>query len=93
MATPSVIAFLRLIEEEHPEALTADGFDDAIIGICRRCGQPPVMAYDSNACIRILVERDDMTREDAEEFFWFNVAGAWVGPGTPVFVQTSVVGE
>jgi hypothetical protein len=28
-----------------------------------------------------------MTEDEAEEYFEFNVIGAWVGHGTPVFVQ------
>jgi hypothetical protein len=33
------------------------------------------------------MERDGMSREDAEEYFDFNVAGAWVGEGMPVFLD------
>jgi hypothetical protein len=74
------------IRENNPEALTADGFDDAIIGIAQRCGQPDLVVYDAAKCIRILMVQDGMTREDAEEFFSFNTLGAWVGPNTPLFM-------
>jgi hypothetical protein len=33
------------------------------------------------------MDRDGMHEEEAEEYFEFNVAGAWVGHGTPVFVR------
>jgi len=50
------------IAEYNPEALLADGFDEAIIGICERIGMEPVVAYDREKCLEIL------TSEFAEEF-------------------------
>lgn len=67
--------------------LKADGFDDAVIGIGRRCGQLDLIVYDSHKILEILVERDGMTMEDAREHFEFNIVGAWMGKGTPVFVE------
>lgn len=68
------------------EALVADGFDEAIIGMARQFNQTLVV-YDEDKCLSILMERDGMTEEEAEEFFEFNVVGAYVGEGTPVFVR------
>ena len=48
--------------------LKADGFDAAILGIGSRCGKPDILIYDYNKCCDILMERDDMTREEAIEF-------------------------
>ena len=67
------------------EALLADGFDAAIVGIGERCGQPPIVVYDAEKCIDILIE-GGMSREDAEEYFGFNTLGAWMGEGTPLFM-------
>lgn len=66
------------------EALFADGFDDAIVGVVERFGMPPVVLYNRERCISILME-DGLDREDAEEHFSFNVIGAWVGEYTPAF--------
>lgn len=74
----------------NPEACSADGFDDCIIGVCTRFGQEPLLAYNYEKCIGVLMNRDGMTYEEAVEFFSFNVIGAWVGEGTPVFIQTEV---
>ena len=60
----------------NEDALLADGFEDAFLGICQQYGRPPVAAYDLNACIKLLVERDGMSHEEAEEYFSFNVIGA-----------------
>ena len=69
------------------EILTADGFDYALIGICERINQPTIAVYDTNKCLKVLIERDGMTEEDAEEYFYYNVVGAWVGDYTPCFVS------
>ena len=78
---------LEDLAEENPEALLLDGFEQAFIGIARRCGQPAIAAYDRDRCIGILVDRDGMSYDEAEEFFEFNVQGAWVGPHTPVILE------
>jgi hypothetical protein len=35
------------------------------------------------------MERDGMERDEAEEFFDFNIEGAYVGPETPVFISST----
>jgi hypothetical protein len=77
---------LEALREENPEALLADGFEAAFCGICRRFGMEPVAAYDLDHCLLILRTRDGMSEEEAVEFFEFNVIGAWMGDGTPVFL-------
>ena len=77
----------QYLAEIDEELLCADGFDDAIIGICERATSSNIVAYDRDRCIEILVERDGMTREEAVEYFEFNVAGAWMGERTPVFIS------
>jgi hypothetical protein len=74
------------LEEEVDEILLADGFDAALMGYAQRPGQPPVAVYDRATCIDILMDRDGLSFEEAEEFFEFNVVGAWVGEGTPCFM-------
>ena len=74
------------IEEIYGEALTADGFEDALLGFGHQF-RHSVAVYDRDKCIEILMKRDGMSREDAEEFFDFNVIGAWVGEHTPVFLE------
>ena len=75
------------ISEVNPEALLADGFDDAFIGMCESFGHEPVVAYDRDKCISVLMNRDGMELEEAEEFFIFNVSGSYVGENTPVYIQ------
>jgi hypothetical protein len=74
------------IKEHNEEALTADGFDDAIIGVAERCSCLPLVVYDAEKCIEILQRDSDMTEEEAIEFFSFNTLGAWMGENTPLFL-------
>jgi len=67
-------------------AMTADGLDDAILGLVQIDGLP-VIAYSSSRIINILMERDSMTREEAMEFFSFNIEGAGGSGQFPMFVD------
>jgi len=84
MWTPESIA--QLLAEENPDALLAEGFEDAFLGVVRRCGQPSVAAYSYELGVATLVAREKMTYEEAEEWMEFNVVGAWMGPGTPAWI-------
>ena len=75
------------IADINPEAMMADGFDEAILGMCIQFGTEPIVAYDYEKCLNILMERDDLTRTDAIDFMEFNVIGSYVGLHTPVFIM------
>jgi len=77
---------IEKISEINPEALLADGFNDAIMGMCHQFGQEPVVAYDYEKCLKILESRDEMTLDEAREYMEFNVVGAYMGLYTPVFI-------
>jgi hypothetical protein len=59
-------------------------YDDAIIGVVERAGGSPVIAYDTQKILDIL-ERS-MPMEDAQEFFEYNILGAYMGDRTPVYI-------
>ena len=67
--------------------LIYDGFDDAIIGIASRCGENTVLAYDIDKIIEILMERDELTYEEALEYYSFNMEGAYMGDSTPTHIR------
>jgi hypothetical protein len=88
MKTPSSIEAKKAeLAELNSEALFADGFEDALLGFASVFTKGPVAVYDRAKCVEILVARDKMTHEEAEEFFSFNVEGAYVGEFTPAFLQ------
>ena len=70
--------------------IVADGFDFAFVGVMDGPddAHPYRAVYDTLTCIHIL-RLQGMTEEEAAEYFDFNVSGAYVGPGTPVFMHTS----
>jgi hypothetical protein len=72
--------------EHNPEALLADGFEAAFVGIAHRCGQPTLAVYNYELGLTVLVERDGMSEEEAIEWMDFNVLGAWAGPHTPLWL-------
>ena len=73
--------------EKNPEALTADGLESALIGVARLwTSGVHVAVYSAEKCIQVFMERDGMDEETVEEFFSFNVEGAYVGESTPLFV-------
>lgn len=73
------------LAEENEKMLFADGFDDALIGTVQVFNNT-VALYDRAKCIRVL-QGQGMTWEDAEEYFDFNVTGAYVGENTPAFAS------
>lgn len=72
--------------DEDEELMFMDGYDDCIVGIVERFGQAPIICYDKFKILESLV-KDGMTEEEAEEFFYFNQIGAWVGDRTPCFIE------
>ena len=73
---------------EGSETLFADGWDDCIIGVGTRCGQTPILVYDTDKIIQRLMDEDGMSWSEASEYFSFNIEGAWMGEGTPIFCET-----
>lgn len=66
--------------------LTADGFDEAILGIGSRCGQADAVVYDAEKMIHILAGREGWDYEEALEYLEFNTFGAWAGEHTPIWM-------
>ena len=59
------------------------GLDDALIGYVTRPGMEPCAVYDPKKCVRALMSGDGMTKEEAYDFFHYNIESAWVGDRTP----------
>ena len=63
------------------EILKADGFDDAVIGICYSSSR---LIYSYKKCLDILIS-EGMDEIDAIEHLNFNTMGAYVGDKTPIW--------
>lgn len=72
-------------DEENSETLFANGFDEALIGVGVQFSRE-VAIYDYTKCVEVLMKRYEMSEEDALDYMEFNVTGAYMGVGTPVFL-------
>lgn len=77
---------LEELKEANPYLRIMDGYDDCIIGMMERFGLAPVFAYSRQKVLAKLVS-EGMTEEEAEEFYEYNMLGAYVGEETPCFVD------
>ena len=76
------------LDSVNPTALHPTNFEEAYLGYGQQWGMERAVAiYDSEKVVEILMERDGMTHEEAWEFFEFNVATAYVGADTPIFLR------
>ena len=69
----------KILNKYDQDFLKADGLDEAIIGVYE--GK---LVYSESKCIEVLSK--DMG-EEAAEYFYFNVAGAYMGEQTPIFIE------
>ena len=60
-----------LESEEYEGVVLCDGMEEAFLGIGVQFTNSPIAVYDREKCIEILAK--DMTHEEAEEYFEFNV--------------------
>jgi hypothetical protein len=67
--------------------IIADGFDDAIIGICERTNR---VIYSTKKVLEILMEEQGMEYDDALEHFSYNVSGSYMGEMTPIFCNDTI---
>jgi hypothetical protein len=79
-----------LIVERFPDEsfVIADGFDDAIIGLCENTNR---VIYSTKRILEILLE-EGMEYEDALDHFGFNIAGSHMGEMTPIFCNDTIFG-
>lgn len=69
------------------QTLKADGFDKAIIGIDFNY-TPPKLIYDKQKMIEIMMEDEECTLDDAIDYLEYNTWCAYVGEGTPIYIDT-----
>ena len=88
LASESLDEWAEHLRANEEWMLTADGFDEAFIGVTEfRPVHLPRAVYSYEKCVDILMQRDGMERGEALEYMEFNVTGAYVGEQTPIFVR------
>jgi hypothetical protein len=80
----------EFIESEFPEigeVMIPLGLSDAFVGFCTSERDSTCLVYDANAIIEVLMKRDEMTREEAIEFFEFNIESVKTSEGNhPLYI-------
>lgn len=76
------------LEEYCEGAVMLTGLEDAIVGIVEEFGSGRRILYSKDKIIDILVTRDSMTYEEAEEYYDFNILGLHAGDQNAVFLIT-----
>jgi len=69
--------------------ITADGYDEAFVGVADRYGKEPVAVYSYEMCIQILVRDHKMSHEEALEYFEYNTIGAFYDENQPIYIHFS----
>ena len=83
MTKEEISEFCEIAAPNEP-IIIPDDFDDAFLGVS--VGEDtPQAVYSIERCIQILAQQ--MSQKEAEEYFWFNVAGS-LGKGYPLYIYT-----
>ena len=76
---------IKAVLSDDETVQLASGLEDAFIGIGRQFNNP-IAVYSRSKAIQCFIDQG-MTLEEAEEYFDFNTAGAWIGNQTPIFMD------
>jgi hypothetical protein len=83
MTTDEIVEELLASEEA---VLLPEDYRSALIGVGYRFNSGPLAVYSLNMILEILTS-DGTSMEDALDWYQYNMVGAWVGDGTPIFVD------
>lgn len=72
----------KITEAYDEEFLTADGFNEAVIGVEENSMR---LIYSVSKCLNILTTVHRMSQEEAIEYLNYNVVSAYVGEKTPIW--------
>ena len=72
---------------DNPEAeFLPEEYHPALVGVGWRFNDGPLPVYDLDKVLEILTE-DGSSMEEALDWYQYNMVGAWLGSGTPIFVE------
>lgn len=81
ITTISLESILDMFSEE--DFIKADGFDDCIVGV--ESDHPLRLVYSTQLILEKLVKENEMTWEEAIEYFDYNIQGS-KGEGYPIYI-------
>lgn len=81
----------ELIEDratnQETEVLLLSGFDDALLGTTGE-GETLRACYSEQRCFEILMQEHEMDRDEALDYFYFNVQPITDAEGGPLFIDS-----
>lgn len=84
--------FVVNINEYAEGAILFDGLEDCIIGIVEEFGNGRRVLYSKDMILSKL-QREGMTLDEAEEFYYFNILGLHAGEQNAVFLDLELQPE
>lgn len=73
------------------DAIILVGFNNCIVGIGSTFPHEHyVLIYCVNKIITELMRESEMDLDEANEYYVYNIAGLFAGPGTPIFMVDSM---
>jgi len=76
-----------ILKDREESFLLADGLEQAFLGIGYQFNTP-IAVYSKNKALQCLIAMG-MDEESAVEYFDHNIAGAYVGEQTPIFLENA----
>lgn len=80
---------IEMVIDLYPDYkfMVAEGYDNAIIGVEEHTMR---LVYSIPKCIKILMERDKMTYDEAIDYVYTNNVLAYVGEGMPIWMNDEI---
>ena len=76
-----------MLNEFAEGAIILDNFDDCIVGISEQFGEGNRIVYSKDMIIKKLCE--EMSEEEALEYYDYNILGGYFGEQNPIFLAIS----
>ena len=77
----------NMLNEFAEGAIILDNFDDCIVGISEQFGEGNRIVYSKDMIIKKLCE--EMSEEEALEYYDYNILGGYFGEQNPIFLAIS----
>ena len=78
------------LDEYAEGAILLTDLEDCIVGIVEEFGNGRRVLYSKELIIQKLQTRDSMTRDEAEEFYDYNILGLYAGEQNAVFLDIEI---
>jgi len=72
-------------------AVILTGLEDCIVGVVEEFGNGKRLLYDKNRILNKLMGIHQMTSEEAEEYYDYNILGLYAGEQNAVFLDRNVL--